>query len=539
MVYICNNMNFTRKLLLPILPVLLLTTCRKTSDANWDLDAVVPVVNSVLNVKNFVPDTLFSADQKGLLHLKLNRELASLMLDSLVSLPAKTDTATFRNPVPLDNVINPGVPFNFPIDPLVFDLGDGIALKTIVIREGKIKVKFYNDLSQPLDLTYELPTVKKNGQVFRISETIPPKPQALIKSYDISGYTFDLTANKNSSNTLLQTYTLMVSPSASPVLLKYNEGAMVELTYEKAVAQFVEGFFGQQKVDIAQDTTDLSFLSNVSTSSFMFSDATMDFSLLNEFGVDFKGNLKNIRAINSRSKQSVTLNSNQLSNINIDRATRAGYDVTGKTKLFSFNSSNSNIVPFISTLPDQISYEGNVLMNPLPENGGNVSGYKDFAVYNKGVRLFANIDIPMKFRADYLELETLSNIEFAKNKVLDGVNDGRFVVYATNGFPFSARLQAYLLDDNLQVMDSVFISGQNTIQAGTLNAQYEVTEPLKSTLYIPVSKEKLDKLTRCRKIRIISRLLMPPNLPEIGIYEKYEIDINITAEVNYNVSLSR
>lgn len=532
-------MIFFRRLTLVFFTMLLfLSACRKSTSANWDVDAAIPVVNSVLNIRNFIADSLFKTDSDGLLHLSINREVASLKLDSLVTIPDTTISAPFKNPVPFDNILQPGAPINVPASDIKFNFPDGVALTTAVIRDGKLFAAFSNDLSQALDIIYELPTVSKNGKVFQIKESIPPGNNSLKRTYDLAGYTFNLRGTSGTQfNTLAQTITLNLSPTASTVVLKYNQGANVQISYSKIIPQFVEGYFGQQEIKIAADTADFTFLQDLTADNFMLSEASMDFSLVNEFGVDFSGSISNVRAINTRQNKSVTLATNQLASINLDRATRQGDVLSSKTKVLRFNNSNSNITAFISTLPDKLTYEGKVKMNPVPP--GNISGYHDFAFYNTGLRILANIDIPLRFSANYFELKTESDFSFDGSTVLDGVNSGAFVIYASNGFPFAAQLQAYMYDASKNLIDSVFIPGQNRMLAGQLDAQNLVIAPTKSIIRVPVNRAKLDNLQRCKKMKIVSRLLLPATPPDIRILEKYEIGVNITAEANYNVDLGR
>lgn len=516
-----------------------LVSCRKSSTANWDVDAVVPVVNSKLNVRNFIADTLFESDANNLLHLRINQQLAALSLDSLVSIPDTVINLNFKNPLPFDNVLQPGAPINVPSSDVTFDFPDGVAISTVSVRSGKLKISFSNDLDQPLDIVYTFPTVKKGTEALKISETIPPGVNSLVKSYDLKDYVFGLRGATNTQyNTLAQTCSLSLSSSAtSTALIKYNMGAGAVVGFEKIVPQFIEGYFGQQVVDLSNDTTDFSFLNNITASNFLLDEAKMTFTIVNEFGVDFSASISNVKAINSRTKKTVTLSGSQLSSINLDRATRVGSTLTTKSKVLNFTNANSNIAAFISTLPDKISYGGQIKMNPVPP--GNISGYHDFAFYNTGLRILADIDIPLKFKADYFELQTISDFEFSGNSALEGYNDGAFVIYATNGFPFSAKVQAYLYDANNALIDSVFVPGQNIISAATLDAQNIVTSPLKSTVRVPIHKSTLDNLQRCKKIKVLSRLLLPPSPPSVSILSTYELGINITAEVNYNVDLGR
>jgi len=527
-------MTFSRTRFLLFISALAFFSCRKPSNANWDVDLVLPVVTADLNIQNFSGDSLFQTGTGGLLHLKIKREVASLLLDSLFSIPDTAISSSFTNSfVPVGR--NPGE--GLPIAPkdLEFKPGHGILLKRAVIRSGSILVKFSNKLPQPIDLVYLLPTVKKDGQVFTIKETVPTGTNSLVKTYDIAGYDMGLRGISGTNyNTLAQNFTVNISTTASgSVLVPTGEVASLEVNFNGAKPEFVEGYFGQDTITIDPDTTDISIINNLKASNFMLSEATMDFSIVNELGTEFSGSLANISAINTQSHKTVVLTNNGLSSINLNRATRNGSVVTPTTKNLLFNNTNSNITSFISNLPDKISYQGQVVMNPL----GNISGSNDFAFANTGIRILADIDIPLRFTADYLELTTVDDVKFESSDQLDHVNSGRFVIQATNGFPFTAKVQAYMYNDKKQLIDSIFVGGANYLIGGDVNAQNEVTTPRYSKIYIPVTKLKIDNLTKCKTIEIVSRLIMPPNPPEIKLLENYKLDIKVTAELSYNIGL--
>ncbi|MCC6372768.1 MAG: hypothetical protein IT236_17320 [Bacteroidia bacterium] len=260
----------------------------------------------------------------------------------------------------------------------------------------------------------------------------------------------------------------------------------------------------------------------------------MNFKILNEFGAEFTGSLTDIKAINTADNKVVTLNNNQLNTLNINRATRSGNVITASEKPLQFNNANSNAAAFISCLPDKLTYQGSINLNPL----GNISAYNDFAYYNTGVRILADIIIPLKFSANYFSLQSDADIDFSEIKQLDNVKGGNFVILATNGYPFDARLQAYMLNAQNQVIDSLFINGANTLARGQLNSQNIVVSPSSSKIYVPVSTDKIANLKKCRRIRIITKVLVPPGPPDIEIRENYEFDINVVAELTYKIATS-
>lgn len=517
------------------LVALIMMACRKPVSANWDLDLTFPVVNSELNIKNFFGDTLFSSDNTGLLHLKFNREVLAFKLDSLFKLPDTSIVSTFTIPAIIPTTLTPGQSLTFfPPSELTFSVGSDVALKRFDVREGQLSVKFSNDLTEPLDLLYLIPNATKNGSVFTIAETIPPGINSLTKTYNMNGYSFNMRGlNGNKYNTISQTYTVTVNPNANPVVVNYGQGAKVELTYTDILPDYIEGYFGQQTVDLDLDTVRFDFGENLQASNFLLDEVNLAFLIKNEFGAEFSCNLNNIKSINGVTNNTVTLNSSQLSNINLNRAIKTGQSSLPSEKTILLNKANSNIAPFISNLPDKMTYQGKVELNPL----GNISGYNDFAFYNTGLSIQAEVDIPLRYTANYFGLVSNSTVDFENTDQLDNVKSGYFAVFAENGFPFSVQIQAYLIDEYKQVLDSLMIPGENTILPGQVNALNDVTAPFKSEIRIPVSVSKIEALKKTRSIEIKSFFRMPPNPPLINIYDRYKLKVNIVANLEYNLDL--
>ncbi|MDZ4663939.1 MAG: hypothetical protein SGJ15_03615 [Bacteroidota bacterium] len=519
-------------LILLVLAVLALFSCRKETVASWDVDITGPVVSSKLNIRHFLTDSLFTTDANGILNLNINREVAYIKVDSLLKLPDTTIVNSFTTPITL--TLTPGQSMNLlPPTPLTFSLGDGIALKYAIIRTGNLKIKYSNTVSEPLSFLYILPGVKKYGQPLIISETIPPGNNSLVKTYPLNGYDIDLTAGGAANyNTITQSYTVSLSQTANTVVANPGTGAKIELSYSDIIPQYAKGYFGMQSVPVNIDTARLDIFKNFNAINFQLSDATLDFRIINEFGAEFNGLLSNIKSLNTINQSSITLNTQQLSSININRAFEANNTVNPTIKLISLNKNNSNILPFISNLPDKLTYSGNINLNPL----GNTSGFNDFAYYNTGIRVLADINIPMKFMADAFILQTVSPIDFSTLKQLDNVNYGSFIISAKNGYPFDAVLQAYLVNDQNVVIDSLFVPGNNIIVKGITNTQHVVIAPSYQRINMPFDNAKLQNIKKSKSIKLKARLNMPiPQPPEISLKDTYEIDIDIIIDVNYKV----
>lgn len=528
-------MTLLKKILALCLFLSVFVACRKSTNANWDVDVVLPVAHSVLDIKNFAGDGLVDTDNNGLLHFRLNREIAAIKLDSLITLPDTTVSTSFTAPVIIPYVLSPGqsIP-NLTIADFKFNIADGIALKTIEIRTGTLNVKFSNHIQGDLELTYVIQTAKKNGVPLTIKEIIPYGVNALEKSYDISGYHFDLRGNSGKDyNTVSQTCTLTLHAGSSTVVIPAgtNTLANIQVGYSQIIPQLVEGYFGKQTVDIEPDTVNINLSGSLKAKNFKLNEAIVDFDVVNEFGAEFNASIYQVSAL-AKSGQKVNL-TEKLANLNINRATKVGQTIYPSVKGISFTHLNSNITDFLSALPDQLAYQGKINLNPL----GNISGYNDFAFYNTGLRIVAHIDIPLKFNADEFELKTKTEVNFSGVTQLDKVNSGNFGISVTNGFPFAARLQGFMYDSAGVLLDSLFLSGSNIIDRGQLNTQNEVITPNKSKVFVPINRAKVEHLRKTKRIEFVSDFLLPPNPPDIKILEHYQMEISVIAELNYNVNL--
>lgn len=521
-----------KRLIISVLTVFLLFSCRKPTTANWDTDVVIPVVTSNLNIKNFLGDTIFKADNTGLLHLIYNREVAAFKLDSLLKLPDTVVTSPFINI--FETTLNPGQSITgLPATETVFNIGNGAKLKRADIRKAVLTVKFTNRASQPIDIFYKISSAKKNGLVFTLSETVPVGVNSLVKNYDLAGYSLDLTGlGGNKSNTISQAYTVSINPNSGPTTVPSGEAAKLEVSYSEIVPQYVEGYFGTQVVDLPKDSIKINLKDNFKAVNFLLNEATMNFKLLNEFGADFSASIINIKAINTFDNKVVTLSNSRLTNLNVNSATRSGNTIYPDSQFVLFNKSNSNIAEFISCLPNRLTFTGQVSLNPL----GFLS-HSNFAYYNTGLRIIADVDIPMKYKADYFRLRTNATVNFENLSQLDNVNSGNFVITATNAFPFDARLQAYLLDKNNVIIDSLFVPGTNVIGKADLNANNLVQTNRASIIKVPLTQPKIANLKKCKTIQVWSYFVMPANGKDVFIRENSELKVGIVAEINYNVGI--
>ncbi len=532
--YICI-MRFIYKISLAVLLFLAFQSCRKSFETDWDLDIAAPIARSKLNIKNFFSDTLFSSDPTGLLHLSFSKKIAGFQLDSLVQLPDTVLDYQFamlpntKLYLPPGNSI-PGFPQTQEIN---LTLSGGVELRSTIINNGLIKIVYSNSYTQPLEFKMVLPYTTKYGLPFTINEIINPGTNNLAKFYDIGGYDVKLTGMTLSKiNSLVQTIDVKVPSFAQPDTIRGGQGVYTQISYADLVPYYVEGYFGQQNIDLPYDSVALNISNNLQISNFQISSAFINFKIVNEFGVDINAQLSNIKSVNTLSSTAITLNASGLSNININRASKTtGFSnpIFPTIKTVSVNTVNSNLKPFLENLPDYLTYQGKIVVNPF----GNISASNDFAFLGTGINIYADVDMPLQIRADYFKLVSYSTIDLTTVKQIDNINYGDIVLRCTNGFPFNAVLQGYILNDQKQKIDSLFNVPGNVIKEGLVDMNNIVISTSYTELRIPLTQAKLQNLKLCKSLQFVSQFNLPPQPPDIKLLDSYNLDLVLSLDINY------
>lgn len=528
-------MRFILKISLFLLILAVIPSCRKSFETDWDVDIEAPIARSKLNIKNFFSDTLFQTDPTGLLHLAFSKKIAGFQLDSLVQIPDTILNYEFTMPVGSKLFLPPGnsIP-SFPqTQEINFNINNGVELKTAIINNGTLKMIYSNTYTQPLAFTLVLPYTTKYGLPFTINETVNPGTNNSVKYYDLSGYSVKLNGIPlNKVNSLVQVIDVKVPATAQADTIRGGQGVKTNISYTKLVPYYVEGYFGQQNIDLPYDSVALNISNNLQVSNFQINSAFINFKIVNEFGVDINAQLTNIKSVNTTSNTAITLNASGLSNININKAGKTSNfsnPVFPSIKTVSVNTLNSNLKPFLENLPDFLTYQGKIIVNPF----GNISASNDFAFLNTGIDIYADVDMPLQIRADYFKLVSKSAIDLTSIKQIDNINYGDIVLQCTNGFPFNAVLQGYILNEQEQIIDSLFNVPGNVIKEGTVDANNIVIQSNYTELKINLTKPKLQNLKQCKFIKFVSQFNLPPQPPDIKLLDSYNLDLILSLDVNY------
>lgn len=536
-------MRFFVKILAFVAIVFMFFSCKK--ETSWDIDAAIPIAQSHLNISNFFGDSIFKADPLGLVHLDYTKQILNLTMDSLVKLPDTTlsigYTSFFNSSLSPGDLIytNSSSPSN---QEVTFDVQNGVELNKAIVKSGFLKIEYLNTYSQPVNFVYNINSATLWGNMFYVNQIISggsiSNPTHLVKYYSLANYDINLTGLAlNKVNTLVQTYTIKTDVSGLPAVLAIGEGLNIKLSFLDVIPEYVQGYFGQQSLSFGPDSTLLGLLNNFSVQNFKLTQSAINFSILNEFGVEFSSSITNLKSIKLNPYNTVALNTgSMLQSININRAGKTNVPsnpVFPYIKQISLNNTNTNLNPFLENIPNYLSYYVKAKLNPL----GNVSAGNDFAYYGHGLKVIANVDIPLSLSADYFKLINYAKVDLINLKELQNVNYCDILVQAKNNYPFTTKIQGYLMDENNNITDSLFSPSENTIQSAITNISNTVLTPVESRVLSTISNTKLENLKKCKQIKFVSFMYLPNQPTPIKINADNYLDLIMSANVNYTAKI--
>ncbi len=527
-----------KKSIIFILLIVFAFSCKR-EPISWDVDSLIPILRTKMTVQQAIPDSMISVGSNNELNLIYKGTLIDFKLDSVLSMPDTTTTDIFSWPIGSITLL-PGQVFLSDTNFTRFDMG-GANLTHLFIQSGSINLTLTSSLQGPSVMEYSLPTATKNGVPFFVKESIPAgsasNPALINKTYDLSGYDISLTGiNNDNYNVLANAHRAYIDFSSAPVIISAGDRFVASNTFSGVTPSYARGSFGSEFIQESAIGETLDAFENIAGGTINLEEVSMVFEIKNEVGIDATIKVNDLTGNNTYNNSAITLQS-PLSNgeINLNRATeingiKSGINPSVYTQ--NIDNSNSNIAAFVGNLPNQLSYDFDIQLNPV----GNVSNSNDFIYNNTGISIDLDTEIPLNFNAHDLILIDTSDFEMegTSQDDLSKIISGYINLHADNWYPFALDAQFYLLDSNNVIIDSVFSMPQS-IQGG-IPVFGVVDTPVYSFLQAPVNRAKIDHLYQTKSIITLIKI----NSSTTGtaqIFDNYFIDLSIVGDFKYLISI--
>lgn len=511
-----------------ILSILFLS-CQKEK-TKWDVDVLGPLIKTRLNLENIIPDSMLGTGPDSCVLLILDKEFFRLEFDSIFEKPQALSSFTFSLPIQFN--VPPGATLISKTETNKFDFGDA-DISHCIVNKGNIKIRCENPIDEDILVNYEIPSATKNGNIFSISVVVPPLSignNIYETSFNIDGYSLDLTAASSSINKLITKYTIKTLPSGDTTLFTPTDTLKVDLLFEELEIAFIKGYFGRTSLETENDTASIDIFSIIQSGSLNMEDIFAKIIIENGLGIDAQMLLKSFTAKNTQSGNSLALNDPIIGkNINVSRAVFNGFNTCNPVtpSISEIDLSNSNLLNLLELFPDELIYSVGFVFNPM----GNISAGNDFMHHSKTLSANLYAEIPLAFKANNFVLADYTDVSISGDSTLiERECEGNLKIYADNMFPFDASLQLYLLNENLEIQDSVF-SDYPIIQAATDFSGTKIQSPKKSIIKVPINPDKIRLLYKTKKA-YVKLIFHTANSNFIKVYPDYFIDLQIIADIN-------
>jgi hypothetical protein len=133
------------------------------------------------------------------------------------------------------------------------------------------------------------------------------------------------------------------------------------------------------------------------------------------------------------------------------------------------------------------------------------------------------------------ELADTANFSITGSSVKTGEISGKFVLFADNQMPVQMNVQAYFLDSTKKVIDSLFVGGTQSIIAATVDGSGFSNTTLTSSINIPVSTEKFEKIKPAKYLRSYAKVSTGSGAPLVFIRNTDKLTLQLVADIKVKI----
>lgn len=417
-----------------LLVVMVIQSCSDFKDLNdvereeEAIELAVPLINSEFKISNFTGDNgpenvSVRIDEEDRVTLIYNGDVVE-----------QNVTAVFP-PVPFFAFPLPDSSFMVPV-PFASDQ----RVDRAIFGNSNLNVSFSSQFSEDVDVIVTIPQLTKDGEIFKMNFTVPYEGTLPVQ------FTSDLVSVKgwtlqSDDSTITINYDARLADGSRQI---FTEGIMA---FDVVIFDYVEGYFGSEVFDVKGDFIAIGVLDNWVSGGLSFEDPKVKILVENAFGFPVRSIFNTMQVVTTTGE---TLNmESEIIDNNVDFA-YPKLDELGEIKIteFTFHKDNSNIVDLFKEKVKRVTYDIDAGANPDMDE--SITGFVNEDSY---FRVRVNVELPLEGTVNNLVLQDTIDLDLED---LDDVTGAEFKTVIANDFPADITFQAYFLDDNNILLDSLF-----------------------------------------------------------------------------------
>ena len=349
---------------------------------------------------------------------------------------------------------------------------DGMELFTL--KEGSMSYAVDLALAGDHSITLRIENLSSEGEVFS-REIVGSGPGRLEGEWDLRGSDLDFR-----DDSIRISYTARHLPTDQQILV-----FPFLLTMENLDFSYAQGNFGQHEFEVQAESIEMDSLGNEVEIEYLLSQAELTLRTNNSFGIPVRLNIDELSLITQEGEE-IDIESEVISN-GID----FGFPAIGeagvlKTTEVVLNEQNSNIHTALSLQPKTIRYGLNAQAHP--DNDPDEIGF-----ITDSSRIDVEMDIYIPLFGSIQEFSRRDTFSISLEDLEMG-RYARFKVVGENEIPLDIILQAYFLDEQGQIIDSLSQIPFTVLESPEVDANGEVVGSKKTETTIEIEEARFSRL---------------------------------------------
>ena len=411
-----------------------------------------------------------------------------------------------------------------------FDLGDA-QITEIGIKTGLVNIHLVSTIQDTGRIIYNIPSLSKNGTPFSTEKIVPTtiNGESTIYQFNFEDYVLDLKGKSgriggDTVNTIYSELYTYIDSTGELVTLN-KEDSFYYHTEFIFTPKYALGYLGTDTINIGPEIIESNIFNNIISGELDLDYTTLSVEIENYFGADAIMIFNSLESINSNTGENSSAGLDQSGNNFIGH----NYEIN-RAILNSINpepnisSSNTSIVldsdDMLNILPDKINTSFDVYLNP---NGP--ASAQDFLFTDYPIDASIQLKVPLNIIANNLQLLDTAKIDIDEN---ENIEIEKIFLKIENGFPINCNVNIIFLDNNQNVIDTLFKNQQ--IISGVSEGNIVIE---KSISLLESENVNLDNVSR---IVFDATFLTEDINNHVSIYNDYSIDFILSTKFSTRVN---
>jgi len=412
-----------------------------------------------------------------------------------------------------------------------YDLNlDTLQLTFLNTRKGHFAVTTVSPLTEPVAFDITFPTGNKDTDTLKYS-FLTNGQGSFNDTLQLNGVSFNLASVDIHPYNVLP-YRYLVSLKSTGNLVNFDATQRMKFRYQLIglEVQYVQGYLGQKEYIVDQDTVEVGLddLFNNIHGTLSLTNPQVRVTYSNGFGIPVEISMDVTGKTNNGDEQA--LNAPPM---RVPYPTAQTDPPTEGT--LAFTKDNTDIVPLIDLHPSSIFYGGKAVVNP-----DGFQGWSNFFSFDSRILLGLEVEIPLEFRMQNLQLQDTLENPFYNNPSDSSefsLQDFEYVkihLQAENGFPVGMNVKLYLYDKTSDfIADSILFD--QIIQPAPVDAEGRVTDVMTSNQTVEITNIQLGELENMPDL-IVAGIFSSTDhgTKNVKIYTDYTLEFKLGVQTKVN-----